>query len=295
MTWQDRHFDWNHAKAFLITAEQGSFSAAAKVLKITQPTLGRQVSALEMQLGATLFERSARGLLLTPSGHELLVYVRAMQEAAEKLYMAAGSHAKSLVGKVSISASESAAAHILPPVLSKLHQQAPGIQIELLATNESSDLLRREADIALRSYRPTQPDLIARKLRDERAHLYGAKSYLQKFSRRSVPADLNQADFMAFEHSTIMQDELKKRGFTLTAANFPFVVANHLVQWQLVKQGAGLGFMVEDVGDNEPLVERALPGMPAYDVELWLVIHRELHTSARLRLVFDFLVEQLGQ
>lgn len=295
MAQQPQPFDWNHAKVFLVTAEQGSFSSAARLLAMTQPTLGRQISALEKQLGTTLFERTARGLLLTPSGHALLEHVQAMDDAAARLSVAAGGHAQSVTGKVSISAAETTAAYMLSPVLSKLRQHAPGIIVELIATNESSDLLRREADIAIRAYRPTQQDLIARKLTNIRAHLYGAKSYLQGFTKRTCPDDLNDADFLAFEHNNVMRDELHKLGFTLAADNFPLVVANHLVQWQLVKQGAGLGFMTEDVGDSDPDVERALPDMAAFEIELWLVIHRELHTSARLRLVFDFLVEQLGK
>ncbi|GAB3028994.1 LysR family transcriptional regulator [Bowmanella dokdonensis] len=294
MSWRSINFDWNRARAFLVTAEEGSFSAAARALDMTQPTLGRQVCALENELGVTLFERSARGLTLTPSGVDLLEYVKGMADAANRFSLAATGHTQTVAGKVSISASEATAAFVLPPILARLRQQAPGIEIELIATNDSSDLIRREADIAIRAYRPTQPELITRKLQDLRAHLYGATSYLSRLSKRSCPADFNGADFLCFDHTSVIQDELNKRGFNLTQKNFPVTIANHLVQWELVKAGVGIGFMTQDIGDAEPLVERVLADFAAFEVELWLVVHRELHTSKRLKLVFDFLAESLS-
>ncbi|ALS97493.1 LysR family transcriptional regulator [Lacimicrobium alkaliphilum] len=293
MSWRGINFDWNRARAFLVTAEEGSFSAAARALNMTQPTLGRQVCALEAELGVTLFERSSRGLILTPSGHDLLIEVRAMADAAGRFSLTATGHTQTVAGKVSISASEATAAFVLPAILARLRQQAPGIEIELIATNDSSNLIRREADIAIRAYRPVQPELIVRKLGDIRAHLYGAKSYLARFSRRTCAADLNGADFLRFDHGTVLEDELNQRGFALTEKNFPVTIASHLVQWELVKAGVGIGFMTEDIGDAEPLVDRALADFPAFEVGLWLVVHRELHTSRRLKLVFDFLAEAL--
>ncbi|WP_210401728.1 LysR family transcriptional regulator [Lacimicrobium sp. SS2-24] len=287
------NFDWNRARAFLVTAEEGSFSAAARALDMAQPTLGRQVNALESELGVTLFERSSRGLTLTPSGHDLLIQVKAMAEAAGRFSLAASGHTQAIEGRVSISATEATAVYVLPPILARLRSQAPGIEVELIATNNTSDLMLREADIAIRAYRPEQPELIVRKLGGIKAHLYGTVAYLARFLRRQSPQDLSEADFLRFELNSLLEEELNRRGFQLSEKNFPVTAASHLVQWELVKAGLGLGFMIEEVGDAEPLVERALPGFPAFEAETWLVVHRELHTSRRLRLVFDFLADAL--
>lgn len=293
MSWRGINFDWNCARAFLVTAEEGSFSAAARALGMTQPTLGRQVSSLEAELGVTLFERSSRGLLLTPSGHDLLSQAKAMAEAAGRFSLNAGGHSQAVEGKVSISATEATAAFVLPSILARLRQHAPGIEIELIASNHSSDLMLREADIAVRAYRPDQPELIVKKVRGIRAHLYGSKDYLLRFQQPRMISDLNSANFLRFESDNMLEEELNRYGFALNEKNFPVTAANHLVQWELVKAGLGIGFMTEEVGDTEPLVERALPHLPAFEADTWLVVHRELHTSRRLRLVFDFIAESL--
>ena len=157
MDWRSVTFDWNRARAFLVTAEEGSLSAAARALDMTQPTLGRQVTALEQELGVALFERGARGLELTPSGLDLLEHVRAMGEAANSLSLTASGQATAVEGNICITATEVMAAFILPPIIEKLRRLEPGITVELVASNSTSDLKRREADIAIRSFRPTQP------------------------------------------------------------------------------------------------------------------------------------------
>lgn len=293
MDWRGITFDWNKARAFLVTAEEGSFSAASRALNMTQPTLGRQVSGLEEELGISLFERTSRGLELTSSGYDLLTHVKAMADAAASLSFSATGRSEIIEGNVCISATELMAAFVLPKIIAKLRKLHPGIKIEIIASNSSSDLLRREADIAIRAYRPTEPELIARRISDEKAHMYAAKSFLKNLKNRTQPESLNDADFLAFDHSDGLISELNSRGFPLTTANFPIIAQSHLVQWELVKQGVGIGFMTEQVGDSEPLVERVLPDYPAFDIECWLVVHRELKTSRRLRLVFDFLAQEL--
>ncbi len=294
MDWRSIKFDWNRARAFLVTAEEGSLSAAARALDMTQPTLGRQVTALESELGVSLFERTKSGLVLTQSGHELLLQVKTMGEAATKLSLMASGQAEALEGSVCISATEVVAAFVLPSLVDKLRRQWPGIQIEILASNDTSDLTRREADIAIRGFRPTQQDLIVRRLSSYYMHLYASKEYLRKLPRRQLPKDLSDADFLGFNQTNMMVAEMNKRGFEVTEDNFPVVAGNHLVQWELVKSGSGIGFMSVDVGDAEGKVERVLPEFPPFEVERWLVVHRELKTSRRLRVVFDFLASELG-
>jgi DNA-binding transcriptional LysR family regulator len=287
-------FDWNRARAFLLTAQEGSFSGAARVLGIAQPTVGRQVAALEEELDVTLFERVGRGLELTATGVDLLEHVRAMGEAATRISLTAAGQSLSLEGSICISVSEVVAAYMLPPIVQKLRVLHPGIEIELLASNSVSDLARREADLAIRSFRPTEPELFARKLREDNAYLYATPGYLEQIGNPAVPADLSRAEFVGFDRGEIYLQGLNKMGLSLTPSNFPLVSASHLVQWALVKQGVCLGIMLEEIADAEPAVCRALPSMQPFVTPMWLVSHRELKTSRRLRVVFDFLVESLS-
>jgi DNA-binding transcriptional LysR family regulator len=288
-------FDWNRARAFLVTAEEGSLSAAARALDMTQPTLGRQVSALEAELGISLFERTNSGLVLTKSGADLLAQVKAMGDAATNLSRLASGHAETVEGSVCISATQMIAAFILPPIIEKLRHLWPKIEIEIIASSDTSDLSRREADIAIRNYRPTQQELIAKRVQNTFGHLYASKRYIQNLAHRTSPQDLNNAVFLGTDRSNSVISYLNKFGFDLNSSNFPVIVANHLVQWQMVKQGIGIGFMATDIGDAEPLVERVLPTFPAFKKETWLVAHRELKTSRRLRVVFDCLATELSE
>ena len=294
MDWRSVNFDWNRARAFLITAEEGSLSAAARALKLTQPTLGRQVAALEQELGVALFEHSGRGLELTPSGLDLIEHVRAMGDAASRLSLSASGQSESLEGSICMTATEVTAAFALPPIIAKLRRMEPGIEIELIASNSTSDLKRREADIAIRSFRPTQPDLIAKKVGDIKAYLYAAPSYLDFLGNPTSLDDLNEAEFIGFDRNDILIAALNEAGLKLTHENFPVITENHLVQWQLVKQGVGIGIMPVEVGDAESSVQRAFPDLEPLIGEVWLVAHRELKTSRRVRMVFDFLASELS-
>ncbi len=288
-------FDWNKARAFLVTAEEGSVSAAARALNMTQSTVSRQVSALEKELGISLFERTNSGLVLTQSGADLIEQVKVMGDAATNLSRLAAGHAETVEGSICISATEMISAFVLPPIIEKLHNQWPKIEIEIIASSDTSDLSRREADIAIRNYRPTQQELIAKRVKNTLGHLYASKRYIQKLEHRESPQDLNNAIFLAADRSHSIISYLKTFGFDLNSSNFPLIVSNHLVQWEMVKYGTGIGFMMADIGDAEPLVERVLPTFSAFEKETWLVAHRELKTSRRLRVVFDYLAAELSE
>jgi DNA-binding transcriptional LysR family regulator len=294
MSGRTLRFDWNRARAFLVTAEEGSFSAAARSLGMSQPTVGRQVSALEEELGVVLFERDGRGLALTTSGLELLDHARAMGAAAGSLSLAAAGQADSVEGDICISATEVMAVFVLPRIIQKLRHVAPGIDLEVIASNSASNLKRREADIAIRGFRPTQPDLVARKLRDVDAYLYAAPSYLAELGNPASPSDFGEAEFIGFDGTDALLSLLNSRGFNLTRRNFPITAENSIVQWELVKHGAVIGIMPATVGEEEPAVRRALPGLEPISAELWIVAHREVKTSRRVRTVFDFLASELS-
>ena len=294
MDWTATNFDWNRARAFLVTAEEGSLSAAARALRTTQPTLGRQVAALEEELGVALFERVGNSLELTESGVQLLEHVRRMAESAMALSLTARGQAEALQGSVVISAGEVDAYYRLPPIIAKLRAAEPGIELEIVVSNESSDLKRREADIAIRSYRPTQPDLIVRKLRDEAIWLYGSRDYVARCKGRH-PKEIEDLQILGWDRTHQVQDILAKLGWELSARNFSLLTRNHLMQIALMRQGLGLSFFPSElaplIADIEPAFEQY---GPVLQVSLWLVCHRELRTSARVRRVFDLLAAELA-
>lgn len=289
------NFDWNRARAFLITAEEGSFSAAARALRSTQPTVGRQVAGLEEELGVTLFERVGTRLELTVSGLELLEHVRAMGDAANRTSLVANGQSESVEGNVSITASEAIAAFLLPPILEKLRRSHPGITLELVISNEARDLHRREADIAIRNFEPQHPDLIAHKIRVTTAHFYAAPSYTERMGPLETNEDLARVEVLGFESSENMVEQMKNHlNLTLRNDQFPVVTNNHLVQWELCKQGAGVCLMMDEVAQLDATVQKVFSELPSISVPIWVVCHRELRTSRRLRLVFDWIVEGLS-
>lgn len=293
MDWKHMPFDWALISAFLATAEHGSFSAAARATGSTQPTVGRKVTALEDELGVVLFERVGRGLLLTPTGLDLLEHARAMGEAALQLSRVAAGQSMSLDGTVCISAGEVISSHLLPPILAEIHAKHPGIQMELVATNQTSDLMRREADIALRSYRPKEPDLVARKVRRDQGYLYATPEYLRSLGDPQSLDELSRGDFLAFDHSDVFAKTLATMGLHLSASNFPWVSSSQAVQWAFMTQGSGIGVMLDVVGDDDSRVVRVLPDQISFSFDTWLTSHREISTSRRVRVVFDFLADAL--
>ncbi|MCR8725601.1 LysR family transcriptional regulator [Frigidibacter sp. ROC022] len=295
MDWNATHFDWNRARAFLATAEEGSLSAAARVLGQTQPTLGRQVEAFQQELGLVLFERSGRGLRLTPAGAALRDRIRAMADAADLVAMAAQAQSEDLSGPISISASEVTAVMILPPIIARLRQDLPGLVIDIHASDATSDLRRREADIAIRNFRPKDPDLIARKITDVPARLYASRELAATLGHPTRPDQLNRADFISIDRSGGLMAALNGLGLSLTRANFPVHADSLLVMWECVKRGLGIGVLDSRLGDAEPGVVRVLPDLAPLNFPIWLVAHRELRSSRRLRRVFELLAEELAR
>ncbi len=294
MDWKSINFDWNRARAFYITAEEGSFSAAAKALRVTQSTLGRQVAGLEEELGVVLFQRVGKGVEITPTGLQLVEYVKEMADAANRFSLVASGQADSIEGTVIISASEAFAVYLLPPILKELRELEPGIRIELVATNLSSDLRRREADIAIRNFLPKHSDLIAKKVKNKNAYLYASKEYIKEKGPFKRKTDLLNAEFIGFADNEEYIEGLNNVGIKLEADNFPYLSGNHIAHWSLVKSGAGIGVMTENIGDSDQNVEKILKNIAVFPVQSWVVSHRELKTSRRIRFVFDFLVQALN-
>lgn len=293
MNWANISFDWNHARSFLATVEEGSLSGAARVLGQTQPTLSRQIAALEAELGVTLFERVGRTLVPTPSAKALAEHVHMMRDAANALSLAASGQSQSISGTVNITASDVMSALILPPVLVQLRQMAPLLKINIIADNALRDLQRREADIAIRHVRPTQPDLISRFICDETAGFYASTRYLNRAGRPAKIEDLAEHECIHFGDADTMLGHLAPGGFPLTEENFRIGSENGVAAWEMAKAGLGIIIMADHVALTEPTMERVLPHLDPFTYPLWLTTHRELHTSKRFRLVFDVLADFL--
>ena len=281
-------------RAFLATAETGSLSGAARKLGLTQPTVGRQVSALEEELEVALFERTARSMTITDAGRDLLADARAMGEAANRIALRAQGRAHTLDGTVRITASDMMSAYVLPDTLLRLRTLAPRLRVDVIASNDIRDILKREADIAIRHVRPEQPDLIARSIGDAPAHLYASKAYIAARGRPECISDLQNHDFISMGDDALYLDAMHQRGIPVRAENLCLSSTSGITIWELVRKGFGIFPMSEDIARQFDDVEAVLPDVTNMSLPVWLVTHRDLHTSRRIRLVFDSLAEMLS-
>jgi DNA-binding transcriptional LysR family regulator len=293
MNWEALRYDWSQMRAFLATAEEGSLSAAARALGLTQPTLGRQVTALEQALGVTLFERVGRSLRLTQAGRDLVGPAAEMRDAALRFSLLAEGQNQDVAGRVSITATEFVAASVLPEAIAELRARAPGLAVEIIASNAVQDLTLREADISIRHARPAQEQLIARKLGERSAYLYAASAYLDRIGRPQSPGDLAGADFVGFEEPETVVPVLARVGVPIRKDNIRTFSNSGRVILELLRAGLGVSVLTEDMAADAPELERVLETVVRVPVPVWLATHRELHTARRIRLVFDHLAEHI--
>ena len=281
--------DWTLIRSFLAVAEAGSLSAAARATGISQPTLGRHIQAIEAALEVALFTRKAQGQALTEAGQALLPAARAMQAAAAELALTAKGHAAGVEGTVRITASRVVSHVILPKVLARIRAEEPGIQIDLVPSDTTENLLFGEADIALRMYRPTQPDLVARQIGELPLSLYAAKSYLDRRGRPASVDDLLQHDFIGQDRLDQIIRVMRQMGMDVGRSFYPVRCDDPLTYVELVRAGCGLGGILRAIGDPDPALERidVIPDLPRLPV--WLTAAPRLRQSPRLRRVWDIL------
>ena len=291
MRWRMDQPDWNQLKAFLETAETGSLSAAARKLGLTQPTLSRQVAAIEQHMGVTLFERVGKTMALTPTACERPV--AAMPSASAAAAEVTG-RSQAVGGVVSVSATDAVAAYLLPPLVRRLREQEPGILIEVISSNALSDLLRREADIAIRHVKPEQPELIARLVREATAGFYASEGWVKAHGHPRTAEQAADLPFVGSDRSGQLLAYLKHHGLPLTEANFSCYADHSVPHWALVQQGMGIGVVGDDMVRDTPGIVRVLDDVPPVRFPIWLVTHRELRTSRRIRVVFEALAQGLG-
>jgi DNA-binding transcriptional LysR family regulator len=286
-------FNWQLIPSFLAAHQHGSLLAAGRALGISQPTVGRHISQLEAQLGTPLFERTGRGLVPTPAAARLADAARAMEAGAHTLMRGADQAQTTLSGTVRISASQPMACCLLPKLLAQLRAEQPGIQIELVVSNTVSDLLRREADIAIRLVRPTQSSLVARRIGQVGVAVCAHRNYLVRRGVPREPADLLGHDLVGNDRVQDIYRGFAAMGHPVGAEQFALRTDDLMAYWAAVRAGLGIGFVAAYMLPGDPDVAVVLPELPLPSPACWLVVHREIRTSRRIRTVFDFLAREL--
>ncbi len=287
--------DWSHLQSFVAVAEHGSLSAAARATGGSQPTLSRHIALLETALGARLFDRTRAGVSLTEKGGDVLAHAKAMADAAGRLSVLQGGQGEPMDGTVRITASQVVATHLLPDILTTIHTTYPTVVIEVVASDDTNNLLRREADIALRMYRPTQGDVISQLVGYLEVAAYAAPSYLARNGPLNEAADILTHDVIGYDRSTLIIDGLKAFGITVGRDFFKFRSDDQVVCWQMVRAGYGIGFNQKIIGDADDKVCRLFDGGAVASMPLWLTAHPELRTTPRVRRIYDALRESLSK
>lgn len=285
--------DWSLVQAFLAVVDEGSLSGAARSLGRSQPTLGRQVKAMEEQLGSELFHRHDKGLSLTQAGESLRDAAELMRKAAHEIELRGSGHDNKVLGTVRVTASVAVATHYLPSIFAEIRRAEPLIALELVPSDETRNLHFREADIAVRMYRPTQLDLITTHLGDVSFGVFAARSYLKRRGTPREPQDLLNHDVVGFDRETAMLEGFAHAGFAVERDFFKVRCDDHPAHWALVRAGCGIGFAQLAIGRADPELEEihmnlALPRLP-----IWLTAHDAVRQSPRVERVWEFLARGL--
>ncbi len=286
-------FDWALVRSFLAVLDAGSLMGAARRLNAQQPTLSRHVAELEAQLGTPLFERTGRGVTPTAAALAIADAARQMEAGALTLSRSLTTARNAETGTVRITTSEVAATWLLPPLLAQLQAQEPGIAIELVASNQLTNLLRREADIAVRMVRPAQASLVARKLGEIPIIAAAHRDYLARFGTPKRPEDLAGHRLIGFDRDDGILKGFAQMGMPLTREHFALRTDAQIAYGQLVAAGAGIGFVAQYNLRHWPGVLALLPQLAIPPLPCWLAVHREIRASRLVRRVYDYLAEAI--
>lgn len=288
-------FDWNHIRAFLAVAEEGSLSAAARALGKTQPTLSRQINDLETALQSSLFIRGTRETTLTDTGAALFDQVKAMSNAAAQITRIATGRNQTLEGTIRITATDAMVSYVLPKCLKMLRANHPGVHVDLIPSQAQTDLTRHDADIAVRHARPLQPDLIARWIGDFDVSLFASPKYLASLKDPVTAETIAAADFIGFEHPERLVQQINDLGIAVSPDNFKIVATSGVVLYELTREGLGVALLPTSVAaDRFGLVE-VIPELPKMRMPIWLVTHKDVQTNMRIRLCFNLIASALKE
>ena len=283
---------WDLYRSFLAVAETGSFTAAARRVGTTQPTIGRHVAALEERLGAALFTRSPRGLVPTTAGLELVRHAEAMAAAAAAAERDTAVGVEAAAGSVRITAGEYVAVEVLPPILLNVTEAHPRLELEILASNRTEDLLLGEADIAVRMAQPSQQALVARRLGTVRLGLFAHRRYIERHGAPATPEEASRHRRIGFDRDTYILQTARPAA-NLRREDFSIRTDNIGVQVAAVRAGLGIGAMHYAAARGDPDLVQVLPDHMVFEREIWLAMHEDLRRVKRVRLVFDALAEGL--
>jgi DNA-binding transcriptional LysR family regulator len=285
---------WDLYRSFLEVLRTGSLSAASRSLGLTQPTVGRHIASLEQHLGAKpLFTRHRSGLLPTELAIQMRPYAESISAAAGALLRAASAKETAISGAVRISASEVIGAEVLPPLLSQFRERYPGVAVELSLSNQTADLLRRDADVAIRMVRPTQKALVAKRIGKTILGLHASRAYVQAHGVPRRLEDLQSHPLIGFDRAPSISRPLNLPS-TFLRERFAFRCDSDLGQLAAIRAGFGIGMCQYGVAIDPPLVS-ILPRQLRLELEIWVVMHEVLRKTARVRLMFDHLVARLTQ
>lgn len=286
-------FNWALIRSFLAALDHGSLMAAARALGSTQPTVGRHIAELEAQLGVVLFERTGRGLVPSDHAQRLAPAARQMAGAADQVARQARGAQSEVQGSVRISASQPVACVLLPPVLLQMRLALPAIQVELVSSNAVSNLLQREADIALRMVRPEQASLVCKRVGQVAVGTYAHQDYLRRRGIPTTPLDLLSHELIGYDRQTDIVRGFASMGLRLEREHFAFRTDDLNAYHAAVVAGLGVGFMTRYAARQVPELVPLLPNLPIPPLPMWLVVHREIRSNPRIRQVWDFLVQAL--
>lgn len=285
---------WDLFRTFAAVLREGSLSGAARVLGMTQPSVSRHIDALETAVGGKLFVRTQRGLSPTDRGLALRPHAESLVATSAALLRAA-SGAEEVSGTVRITASEVVGAEHLPPILADLRRAHPGLSIELVLSNAVSDLLQRQADIAVRMVEPAQRALVARKVGAVTVGFHAHRDYLATRGTPRTMDELLAHDLIGMDTETPAIRAVMQRFPGLTRDAFTLRVDSDLAQLAAIRAGYGIGFCQVQIARSEPDLVRVAPDLFSLEFPLWVAMHEDLRGGARYRAVFDALAEGLGR
>lgn len=292
--------DWDALRVVLAVAEGGSFSAAARRLRISQPTVGRRIADIEARLSTRLFDRSARRMTLTPAGEIMVEAARRMEAEADAVSRQLAGHDRQLTGSVRISSTEGLGVGWLTPRLAGLRETLPGIDIEMVIDNAAVNLSKREADIAVRLRHDRtegrhgfddQPTLVGRKVGVLAFGLYAAAAYLDRHGAPRTSADLAVHQTIGFDEGEARLDYAAWYSGLTQPARAAYRSNNLLAQIAAAKAGWGIAIIAKVLADAEPDLRPVLPALRIPTLDIWLVTHADLQQTARIRAVVDALAE----
>lgn len=285
--------DWNLYRSFLAVLREGSLSAAARSLALTQPTLARHIEALERAVGFELFVRSRMGLAPTEGALELRPYAEQLAATTAAAMRIATGQGRAIRGTVRVTASEVMGAEVLPPILTSLRRGHPELEIELVLSNEVDNLLRRDADIAVRQVEPAQEAIVVKRLGTITLGLYAHQSYLDRAGVPRSLKELREHCLIGFDRETPAIRSMRERMPGFEQIRFALRTDNDIAQMMAIRAGFGIGFCQVAIAVRESDLKRVIPAAFAPKLGLWLAVHEDLRATPRYRAVFDALTAGL--